>query len=491
MKQFDLVVVGSGSGLMVLEAALENGKKCAIVEKAKFGGTCLTKGCIPSKMLVYPADMIREAEKAERVGVRFGAPQVDWEKVAGRMWKQINYSQTIEHGLKQAENLQVYNGVAEFTGKRSMRVKLADGSYSEEFECDCIVLASGARSFIPPIRGIEQTGYVIPETFFGDQFPQQPWKSLIIVGGGAIGAEFAHIFSSFGTQVTVVEMRPRILATEEEEISEFVASEFGRNGITVLTNSKIVEAGSASGLKTLMLEDMITGEKRQIEGEEIFLASGVRTNSDSLHLEMTSVETDARGWIKTNEYLETTQQGIYAIGDINGKYQFRHKANYEAEILINNLLGGERKKACYQAVPWAIFTWPQVAHAGMTEAEVKNAGVAYRIGRNEYSQVAGGIAMGFSGKSPDNGFVKLIVSEDKSILGVHIVGPYAAILLQPFVYLMNANYKCEKRQVKKGDSVMCPQLGSFLPINDSMVIHPSLSELTAWALDNIDWDSKE
>lgn len=490
MLQFDVVVVGSGAGLMVLEAALASGKKCAIVEKSKFGGTCLTKGCIPSKMLVYPADLIREAEKADRVGIEFGNPQIDWDKIGSRIWKQINYSKTIEQNLKEAGNLRVYNGAAEFTGKTSMRVELDDGGYSEEFQSECIILANGARSFIPPIKDIEQTGYVIPETFFGSRFPQKPWKSLIIVGGGAIGAEFAHIFSAFGSKVTIVEMRPHILATEEDEISEFVESEFVHNGTTVLTDSKITASGLANGLKTLTLEHLSTGKSNRIEAEEIFLASGVRSNSDTLHLENTNIETDAKGWILTNEFLETTQAGVYAIGDINGRYQFRHKANYEAEILINNLFGeGEKRKACYQAVPWAIFTWPQVAHVGMTEAQAKSAGIKYWIGRNHFSEIAGGIAMGISGRSTDNGFVKILVGEEKTILGVHIVGPHASILLQPFVYLMNTHQKCEKQPTKRSDVRICPPFGSYAPMNDSMVIHPSLNELTAWALDNIEWDS--
>lgn len=491
MKKFDIIVIGSGAGLMIIEAALSVGMKCAIVEKSKFGGTCLTKGCIPSKMLVYPADLIRESEKSNRVGISFSKPAVDWNMISERMWEQINHSIIMEKSLKQVENLQVYNGIAEFTGKKSLKVKYKDGSFSEEIQSDLIVIATGAESFIPPIKGIEETGYIVSESFFGSKFPDKPWSSLIIVGGGAIGAEFAHIFSAFGTKVTIIEMKSHILATEEDEISSLVKNEFDKNGITVLTNTKIVEAGRNGSHKTLSIEDMITGEKKVVEADEIFLASGVRSNTDKLKLFNTDVETDSRGWIKTNEYLETSQQGIYAIGDINGKYQFRHKANYEAEILIHNLFTHEdKRKACYNAVPWAVFTCPQVAHVGMTEAEVKNSGIRYWIGKNYFSQIAGGIAMGVTRDSTDNGFVKIIVGEEKTILGAHIVGPHASILLQPFVYLMNAKHKCEKRLTKRDNKLVCPPLGTFTPINDSMVIHPSLNELTAWVIDYIEWDDE-
>lgn len=491
MDYFDIVVIGSGAGLMVAEAALSNGKKCAIIEKSKFGGTCLTKGCIPSKMLVYPADLIRESERADRVGLSFNKPVVDWDKISKRMWKQIDYSIEIEQNLKGSRNLRVYNGTGEFTGKNKMRVRLNGGGYSDEIQSGLFIIANGARSFIPPINNLENTGYVTPESFFGEKFPRSPWSSLIIVGGGAIGAEFAHIFSAFGTKVTVIEMQPHILATEEEEISEFVETEFKNNKITLLTSSRVISADTNGKIKSLTVENMLTGKKETVEAQEIFLASGVRTNSDTLRLENTDVETDEKGWIKTNEYLETTQKNIYAIGDINGKYQFRHKANYEAEVLMHNLFSGEPKReACYNAVPWAVFTWPQVAHVGMTEKEAKDLRKKYWVGKNYYSQIAGGISMGISENSSDNGFVKIIVGQENTILGVHIVGPHAAILVQPFIYLMNAGYKCEKQKAKRSGGFACPQPGSYTPIDRSMVIHPSFNELTAWVLENIDWQSE-
>ena len=230
-----------------------------------------------------------------------------------------------------------------------MRIKYDDNSFSEEIQSDLIIIATGAESFIPPIKDIENTGYVTSETFFGDKFPEKPWSSLIIVGGGAIGAEFAHIFSAFGTRVTIIEMKPRILSAEEEEISSVVTTEFENNGISVLTNNKVIASGRKGNSKTLTVEDTLTGERRLIEADEIFIASGVRSNTDTLKINNTDVQIDERGWIITNEYLETSQKGIYAIGDINGKYQFRHKANYEAEILIENLFyHGEKKKSLVQ-----------------------------------------------------------------------------------------------------------------------------------------------
>ena len=495
MKKFDLAVVGSGAGLVVLEAAMEAGVSCAIVEQAKFGGTCLNKGCIPTKMLAYPADLLREIEHAKKTGVSVSSASVDWETLSGRMWKQIGMNRLVEKELEEAENVTVFRGKGTFTGPRTMAVTNSGGT-TEEFEADRFVIAAGARSFVPPIRGIEEAGYVVSETFFGEKFPKTPWKSLILIGGGPIGVEFAHIFSALGTKVTLVQLTDRLLMPEEETVSEFVKQQFERNGIRVHTSAMAVSAEQKDGVKVVTVRDTVTKEEFTVEGEEIFLASGVRSNGDSLGLGKANVETDAKGWIVTNEYLETSRKDVWALGDINGKFQFRHKANFEAEVLAHNLFQpGERRKVCYQTVPWAIFTNPQVAHVGMTEREAKAAGLNYHTGVNHYSDVVGGRKMGFSDGDADDGFVKIVADDEKKLLGVHIVGPHAAILVQPFVYLMNAGFKCRQSAVQKdkqaeikGLRMMCPSTGTYEPIANSMVIHPSLNELTAWALDRLDMD---
>lgn len=491
MKHFDIVIVGSGAGLMVMEAALSKGLRCAIVEKAKFGGTCLTKGCIPSKMLVYPADFIREAEESVRVGIRTPRPEIDWDMLSKRMWNQINFSKSIESSLQDVPNLTVYKGIGTFTGLESMAIS-CEGKADEIIYSDKFVIAAGARTFIPPVEGLESAGYVTSETFFGDKFPKKLWKSLAIIGGGAISTEFAHIFSAFGTKVTII-ARSEILNKEETEVAQFVGRQFTKNGIDLLTNSTILSAAAAGGKKQIAIENRITQSRTVVECEEIFVASGVRSNADALSLEKAGVAVDKHGWIVTNPCLETSNEHVWALGDINGKYQFRHKANYEAQILIHNLFsGGDKKEARYDTVPWAIFTHPQVAHVGMTEKEAQSKGISYRTAVNHYSEVVGGRAMGYRDGDDDNGFVKVIISQDKKILGVHIVGPQAAILLQPFVYLMNVGYQCKKTKQalnrKELDAlrILCPNIDTYEPINDSMVIHPSLNELTAWVFEKLD-----
>ncbi len=489
MKHFDMIIVGSGAGLMVMEAALNNGLRCAIIEKAKFGGTCLTKGCIPSKMLVYPADFIREAQTSDRFGIHTGSVQPDWETVARRMWKQIDFNQTIEKNLKSIPNLTVYKGSAAFLDANSLVVS-QPGQTDEIISADRFIIAAGARSFVPGIEGLAESGYVTSESFFGAKFPQKPWKSLAIIGSGAIGCEFAHIFSAFGTQVTLISRTSGILNKEEEEVAQFVEKQFIRSGITVLNDSDVVAASTADGQKQLTIQNRLTGQRTVVACEEILVAAGVRSNGDGLALDKAGVAVDKKGWINTNAYLETSQPHIWALGDINGKYQFRHKANYEAQVLIQNFFSGDKKKEIrYDTVPWTIFTHPQVSHVGMTEKEVQQKGLTYQAAKNHYSEVVGGRAMGYHDSDADNGFVKMIVDDNKKILGVHIVGPQSTVLLQTFVYLMNAGYQCQKKCRSMGARefdalrILCPDVGTYAPINDSMVIHPSLNELTAWVFE--------
>ncbi|OLS15598.1 MAG: oxidoreductase [Promethearchaeota archaeon CR_4] len=490
MKEFDLVIVGSGVGLTVLNEALERGLKCALVEDGKLGGTCLTRGCIPSKVLIYPADIIRLAEHAKKVGVFLKLEKLDWNLLAERMWSQIDESKEMEKGLAKVPEVEVFRGIAEFTGDYTMKVKLHEGGkYSEEFKGEKIVLASGARSFIPPIQGIEETGYVTNESFFDEKFPTKPYESLIIIGGGVIAAEFAHMFSAFGTKVTIVEMLPRLVTTEEPEISALLLKVFLKR-MTVHLNKKAIVARKEGNLKVLTLEETGTGKRQEVKAQEILIAGGRKSNADLLKVEKTGVDVDQRGWIKTNEFLETSKKNIWTIGDANGLFQFRHKANTEAEICTQNIFNNVKARVDYSAVPWVIFTDPQIGHVGMTEAEAIASGHQIYVARKNYSTVAKGFAMGYERGDTDDGFFKLIVDKSYQILGAHVIGPQAETLIQPFVYLMNAGFTCAPPVEQVGTPIpklrrACPEGGSFFPIYRSMVVHPSLNEVTGWAIGSL------
>jgi dihydrolipoamide dehydrogenase len=496
MQNYDLLVIGGGAGLSVIDAAMQNGLKCALIERSKLGGTCLTKGCIPSKVLVHPADLKREIEHSSKTGLHVSGINLDWSAVSERVWAKINRSFAIEEDLKQAKLLDLYKGTASFIAQRTIQIS-DDSGNTKQITADKIIIAAGARTAIPPIQGLDDVGYITAESFFGDKYPDKPWPSLTIIGGGAIGLEFAHIFSAFGTKVNIVEMKDRIAWQEEPEISASLERNFASHGIKVMTGTRAVSVISKQGMKYLLIKTE-DGQEHELVSDEIMLASGVRSNSDLLHLELTEIETDERGWIKTNEYLETSQENVWAVGDINGLYQFRHKANYEVEVLVHNLFGGKpKRKANYTAVPWAVFTSLQIAHVGMTEDQARRAGHKVLVGRNPYAATANGYALGYDPGSEDDCFVKMITDENYKILGVHIIGPQASILIQPYVYLMNAGATCKREetdlphgqmidgQFVEGSSArmrpgLCLEADSTATIDQAMIIHPALSEVAGW-----------
>ncbi len=552
MKKFDVIVIGAGIGLSIVEGAVMNNKSCAIIEHSKFGGTCLTRGCIPSKVLVAPADAIRSFLHASKIGIDCfnveannnkskdifdndrktgtllfsddkentnsksefensnddinnssninnhiningngnNSISIDWEKISKRMWQQIDISKSLEIETATYPGVTVYKGVAEFTGEKTLKVKDNYGNYSEEITGETIVVCPGAKTFVPPIEGLEEAGYITSESFFNEKFPEKLMKSMAILGAGAIGAEFAHIFSSMGVKVTLIEKKQNILPLEEEEISEFVKRQFVAVGIDVHTGTNVKKVIRNGTIKSLTLENEVSGERVEVSCDEIFVATGIIPNTNELNLVKTQILLDKKGWIVTDEFIQTSQKGIYALGDINGKYQFRHKANYEADICVHNIFHANDipKKADYSSVPWAIYTWPQVAHVGLTEKQALAIEGTIFVGIKHYSSIAKGFALGYEEGDSDDGFVKLIVDRNQKILGAHIVGPHAAILIQSYVYLMNVGGSCI---IEKGDSLsgqpgetqkFCVPKGNINPIKLSMVIHPALSELTAWVL---------
>ncbi len=476
---FDLVVIGTGAGLMVAEAAAKKGKLVAVVEKGKFGGTCLTRGCIPSKMLVYPADLIREAERAYKIGVTFEKPKVDWQTISQRVWDQIDVSKSIQHSFSHMDNITLFVGEGRFTGPDTMSVTLNDGGEAQ-LQGKQFVIATGARTSLPPIEGLETVDYITSETFFGPKYPLQPYESLVIAGGGTIAVEFAHIFAAMGTKVTILGRNPKLLPAEDEEISQLSVWQLEQFGVDVRTGFEVIRAENVPGGQRLTGRSRATGEETSVTAQAFLLAAGVRPETDRLNLAAAGVTTDARGWIVVDEYLQTSQPHIFALGDVIGGHLYRHKANYQADLLSHNLLNptAERRVRDERATPWAVFSMPQIGHVGLTEQEVRLLGKPYHVGRYRYSYIAAGMAMGYEDDDGDNGLVKLLLDTQRNILGVHIAGFQAAALVQPFVYLMNAGHKLEDG----GE-------GTILPLMRSMVIHPSLSELTAWSLETIDWDN--
>lgn len=496
MNQYDIAVIGSGSANIVLNAALEQGLKCVMIEKGRFGGTCLTRGCIPTKVMVTAADYIREIEGLPKIGVEAAPARMNWETVSRRVWQKINESNDILAYYQTKKNVGIYQGTGYFTGEKVLQVALNDGTLSEEFTADKIFIAVGSRTNIPSLDGLEEAGYITSESLFGDKYPKAPYNSLVILGGGPIGAEFAHVFAAAGTKVTLVQRNTRLLIKEDEEISAQILKDLRGIGIDVLLNHIPTAVRLENGEKVLTFSDKITGETCEVRAEEILLASGIRPNTDGLHLENTSILTDSRGWIRTNEFLETNVEGVWAFGDVNGEAPFRHKANYEAEIIAHNLFGGRSLQdwrwARYDLVPVVTFTYPQVAHVGLTEQQAVQSGYEILTAKHHYSSTAKGFALGFEPGDEHDGFVKIVVDKKtNAILGIHSIGPQASILIQPFIHLMNAgeatltpiNEQIASREVQKlRASRMTRYLDphSVQSIGETMTPHPSLSEVIMW-----------
>lgn len=458
MKKYDLIVIGTGSAMNVVDAMLRSrpNMKVAVIDKDEPGGICLTRGCIPSKILLYPAELIRLIEKGKDLGVSCREMRVDFRAIMERMRSLIGKDiSQIKYALENSENIDYYRDVAEFIAPYTIKVA------GEEITSKTIFLCTGSKPIIPRIDGIEKIGYLTSDTLLAlNELP----KSVAIVGGGYIAAEYGHFLSSMGSQVTIIGRNPQFLHDEEPEISRLVQRELGRH-IKIITNHEVIKAELKDGKKMLAAKDRSNGHIISIDADEILIAAGRGPLNDILHPERAKIETDSEGWIKVNEYLETSQPGIWAMGDADGRYLFKHVANYESEVLYYNAVLKKRVKVDYRAVPHAVFTHPEVAAVGMKEAEAisRYGKENVLIGFYKYEDTAKGEAM-----AAKDYFVKIIVkADDYTILGAHIVGNDASILIHDIIVAM---YSHE---------------GSISPIMNSMFIHPALNEVVQRAAGNL------
>ena len=450
MENYDLIIIGSGAGLNLVDAAVRSGMNVALAENGPMGGTCLNRGCIPSKMWIYPADVIRQIEDGARIGVEAKLEKADFELVRQRTWDSVLKERDgISEAVKEDPQVTPIRDTVSFIGDRTLTAS------GRTIKAPRIVLAGGARSAIPSIKGIEDVEYQTSETIFDiEDLP----GSMIILGGGFKGCEFGHFFSAFGTDVTILQRSARLLPNEELEISSAVTRKLGQH-VVVRTAHDVHEIRKTdSGVEAISV-DRATGKEVHDEAEMLLVATGMKSNADWLDPAASGVELDEHGYIKVNEHLETTAPGIWALGDITGRHMFRHTANYESQVVWYNMTTNKNVFVDEHAIPHAVYTYPTVGSVGMSEEGAKRGNLKYLVGYNFYSNVAKGTAMG-----NDHGVVKVIVEAGtRRILGAHIAGPEADLLVQQIVYLMNA-----------GDE-------SYMPMARSQVIHPSLSEVVAGA----------
>ncbi|MFP5253019.1 MAG: mycothione reductase [Actinomycetes bacterium] len=417
---FDLAVIGSGSGNSMIDHAFADWR-VAIMEKGTFGGTCLNVGCIPTKMFVHPADLAVEAAHGPRLGVdtRFdGARWVDMrERIFGRIDPiSVNGRAWRESGRP---NVRLFEGHARFVDAHTL-----DTGTGETITAEQVVIATGSRPTLPDVPGLDDVPFHTSDTVMRiDDLP----ASVLVLGGGFVAAEMAHVFSAFGSRVTVVNRSGRLLRQEDAEVSRrFTDIACRRWDVRLDTEVEKVQR-QGDGVRA-HLDDGTT-----IDAELLLVATGRRPNSDDLGLERAGVEVDAHGLVVVDAHQRTSVPGTWALGDVSNPYQLKHVSNREARVVRHNLLHpDDLVEADHRFVPSAVFSHPQVASVGVGEEEARERGMAFVVGRRDYADTAYGWAM-----EDDTGFAKVLVDPVTGlILGAHVLGADAANLLQPLVQAM-------------------------------------------------------
>ncbi|MGI0132914.1 MAG: dihydrolipoyl dehydrogenase [Thermoplasmata archaeon] len=451
-REYDFIAIGSGSGISVLDAWLRAhpGTRGALIEKDTPGGICLTRGCIPSKMLTSVADVARTIERAQEFGISVARTTVHFDLVMARLHAHIDPDiAQIRQGLSHSPDLDFFPTSAEFTAPYTLSLGTGETLHSAR-----ILLGLGSEPAMPAIPGLADSHPLTTDQIFGlTELPRR----IAILGGGYIAAEFGHFFASMGSDVTVIGRNPRFLPREDPEVSATVERALGRRVRLLLGRSvPRVVPGGRKGHSIEVARGPGAATER-VDADIILVATGRVSTAYRLKPERGGVATDSHGWITVNEYLETSQPGIWALGDATGGAQFKHRANHDTLVLYRNLVGGEHRPVDYHAVPHAVFSEPEVGAVGLTEPEaIERFGAeALLVGRYEYRKTAKGEAIG-----AEDGFVKVIVdAKETTILGAHVVGPQASILVQEVVNLLYTPSR------------------SARPILDGMHIHPALSEV--------------
>jgi len=453
MKGYDVIVIGAGVGLSIAFKAQANKMKVALIDKGNMGGTCVNVGCVPSKMLIYHADRIADIKEAGKFGIEAEVKQVNFPAIMDRMKATIEESRTwMKNEVESSEGMDFYNDEARFVDDYTLKVG------KQTIKGQKIFIASGAHPLIPPIKGLEKISYLTNENVIN--LRERP-ESMIIIGGGYVGVEYAHFFAALGTKVTVVQRHSRLLPNEEPEISEYLKKELSKR-MDILTNWETVEVWEKGRLYTVILKNIETGYEKVLNGASVMVAAGRVSNADLLDVHKTGVETNEAKYIKVDNTLLTSKNNIWALGDAIGRQMFTHAGDMEQRVAWHNATCRKKISFDFGVVPHAVFTRPQIAAIGLTEEEASK---SYKIlvGRANYSDVVMGDAM-----IEKESFAKAIVEKKtEKILGFHIIGPEAAILIQEVVNTM----------AREGD---------VKSITDNMHIFPALSEIIPETLNNLE-----
>jgi len=449
-EHFDLIIIGTGSGNSIITPDFDEWK-IAIIEKGVFGGTCLNRGCIPSKMLVHTANVVNEIIDSEALGVDASVESIRWADIMDRVYKRIDpIAEGGESYRQHLPNVTVYKGHARFVGNKTLEVN------SQELTAENIVIATGAKPFIPDIAGLNKTNFHTSDSIMRiSEFPE----SMTIIGGGYIATELAHVFSSLGSRVSLVARGQRLLKAQDKEISEKFTGVF-RKQISLYLESEVqnVTTNEAGGVNVSF---MSPAGLSSIESDILLVATGRTPTTDELNLDATDIAIGEEGYVVTNEQMSTTVPGVYALGDVTNPAQLKHTANAETRVISNNLIHPSSPVSIdLRPTPYAIFTRPQIASVGANEEELTAHGVEYIAGKGNYSEIAYGWAM-----EETDGFCKVLADPHTgNILGAHILGPHASTLIHQLVQAM-----------KFGQTVHELSRGM-------LYVHPALNEVVEIAL---------
>ncbi len=425
----NLVVIGAGSaGLVAAYIAAAVKAKVTLIEKHKMGGECLNTGCVPSKALIRSAKLLSHIRHAANYGIRAAEAEFDFAEVMERVHKVIRIIEPHDSAERYTGlGVEVIQGEAKITSPWTVEVHT--GAQSRTLTTRSIVIAAGGQPFVPPIPGIEEVGYVTSETLWN--LRALP-KRLVVLGGGPIGSELAQAFARFGTQVTQVEMLPRILVREDPEISEMVMRRFREDGVNVLVDHKAKQFLIDNGEKVLIAEH--AGAAVRIAFDALLVAVGRVANTKGYGLEELGIGTTKQRTVEVNEFLETIYPNIYACGDVVGPFQFTHTASHQAWYASVNALFGKLKRfrVDYSVIPWATFTDPEVARVGLNETEAKEKGIPYEVTTYGIDDLDRAIADGEA-----HGVVKVLTVPGKDkVLGATIVGEHAGDLITEYITAM-------------------------------------------------------
>jgi pyruvate/2-oxoglutarate dehydrogenase complex dihydrolipoamide dehydrogenase (E3) component len=446
MKQYDAAIIGTGQAGPSLAARLVRaGMKVAVVERKLFGGTCVNTGCIPTKALVASASAAHTARRAAEFGIRVGGPvSADMIQIKARKDEISGKSrQGVEKLLDSLEGCTIYRGQARLESQKEVSVG------EDRFRAEKIFLNVGGRASIPAISGLKDVSYLTNSSMMDlDRIPEH----LLIVGGSYVGLEFGQIFRRFGSRVTVVEMAPRLIAREDEDVSEEIRKILEREGITIHVNATclvVSRHGEGVSVRT-SCEDA----PAEVAGSDLLLATGRRPNTDDLGLENAGVARDERGYVLVDDRLQTSVPGIWALGDCNGKGAFTHTSYNDFEIVAANLLDGDSRKVTDRITAYNLYIDPPLGRAGMTDSEARASGRRLLGAKREMTKVSRAVE-----KGETQGFMKITVDADsRQILGAAILGTGGDEVIHSILDVMYAK-------------------APYTVLQKAMHIHPTVSEL--------------